>query len=84
MNLLISKIPNKNKPINFKKDIRIPIDYDSQKGIFKANYEPLDINIESRTGSNIINLFTKKFINLYEKRNFLKTQYTNHFNQIVK
>jgi len=84
MNLSFSKIPNNDHTINLKQELIIPIDFNRMKNTFTANYEPLDINIESRKGSHVIELFAKKFVNLYKQKESLDKKRQKHFDQIIK
>ena len=68
MNLSFSKISN-GQTINLKRELIISIDFNRMKNIFTADYKPLDISIESKKGSQIIELFSKKFVNLYNQKN---------------
>ena len=84
MNLSFSKIPNNGQTINLKQELIIPIDFNRMKNMFTADYKPLDISIESRKGSHVIELFAKKFVNLYKQKEKLSKSQQKHFNQIVK
>ncbi len=83
MNLSFSKISN-GQTINLKRELIISIDFNRMKNIFTADYKPLDISIESKKGSQIIELFSKKFVNLYNQKEKLSKSQQKHFNQIVK
>jgi hypothetical protein len=84
MNLSFSKIPNNGQTINFKQELIIPIDFNRMKNMFTADYKPLDISIESRKGSQVIELFSKRFVHLYNQKEKLSKSQQKHFNQIVK
>jgi len=83
MNLSFSKISN-GQTINLKRELIISIDFNRMKNIFTADYKPLDISIESKKGSQIIELFSKKFVNLYNQKEKLSKSQQKHLDQIVK
>ena len=84
MNLSFSKISNNGTPINLKKDLIVPVDFNKTKNSFNATYKPLNLFVESKEGTHVIDMFTKEFATLYNQKESLDKKRQKHFDQIVK
>jgi len=81
MNLLINKISNNGDSISLKKRIPINVEFDSIKETFKINYKPLDLEVEQKSAAKLMDLFGKRFFEIY--KNPLE-EYKQHLREIVQ